>query len=81
MFPTGKKSHLVKNQCPALTKVTQWVGRYNANQRVTNLFPSQGKCLGCRSGPQLGACVQEATNQCISPSLTLFLKINKIFFF
>ena len=39
----------------ALVGVTQWIECWPVNQRVTGLVPSQGTCLGCRPGPQLGA--------------------------
>ena len=39
----------------ALAGIAQWIECQPANQRVTSLIPSQGTCLGCRPGPQLGA--------------------------
>ena len=42
-----------------------------ANQRVAGLIPSRGTCLGCVTGPRLGACVS-LTNQY---SLLLFLPL------
>ena len=38
----------------ALAAAAQWIERWLANQRVTGLIPSQGICLGCGPGPQLG---------------------------
>ena len=35
--------------------MAQWNERRPANQKVTSLIPGQGKCLGCRPGPRLGA--------------------------
>ena len=43
----------------ALTGVAQWVGRCPANQKVADSTPSQGMCLGCGPGPQLGACERQ----------------------
>ena len=54
-----------KERVPALTAVAQLVGHCPENRKVTSLIPSQGTCLGCGFGPQLGR-VQEATNQCFS---------------
>ena len=34
--------------------VAQWTEHGPANQKVTSSIPSQGTCLGCRPGPQLG---------------------------
>ena len=38
----------------ALDGVAQWTECWPVNQRVTISIPSQGTCLGCRPGPQLG---------------------------
>ena len=35
-----------------LAGVAQWIERWPANQSVAGSIPSQGTCLGCRSGPQ-----------------------------
>ena len=43
-----------KNRQGALAGVAQWIEREPANQRVAGLIPSQGTCLGCGPGPQLG---------------------------
>ena len=40
----------------ALAGVAQWIECWPANQRVASSIPSQSTCLGCRPGPQLGAC-------------------------
>ena len=42
----------VKNKILSMAGVAQWIEHMPANQRVTSLIPSQGTCLGCRSGPQ-----------------------------
>ena len=39
----------------ALAGVAQWIVCQPVNQRVAGSIPSQGTCLGCRPGPQLGA--------------------------
>ena len=41
---------IIKNT--ALACVAQWVECQPVNQRVTSLIPSQGTCLGCRTGLQ-----------------------------
>ena len=46
----------------ALAGVAQWVGSCTANQKVTSLIPSQGTCLDCEPGPQLGACKRQLIN-------------------
>ena len=38
----------------ALAGVAQWTECRPANQKVAGSIPSQGPCLGCRPGPQLG---------------------------
>ena len=43
----------------ALAGVAQGNECQPMNQRVANLIPSQGACLGCRPGPQLGACKRQ----------------------
>ena len=47
---------------PALAGVTQWIECQPANRKVTGSIPSQGTCLGCRPGPQLGACERQPTD-------------------
>ena len=45
---------LHSQKCPstALAGVAQWTECWPVNQRVTDLIPSQGTCLGCGPGPQ-----------------------------
>ena len=58
----------------------QWTECQPVNQRVTGSIPSQDTRLGCRPGPQLGACERQPH---IDVSFPLFLppfpslKINK----
>ena len=42
-----------------LAGVAQWIECWPANQKVAGWIPSQGTCLGCRPGPQLGACERQ----------------------
>ena len=42
----------VRNERGALAGVAQWIEHWPAKQRVASSIPSQGKCLGCRPGPQ-----------------------------
>ena len=59
-----------KNKLTALAGVAQWIECQPANQRVSGSIPSQGTCLGCRPGPQWGACERQPY---IDVSLPLFL--------
>ena len=43
----------------ALAAVAQWTERWPVNQRVAGLIPSQGTCLGCGLGLQLGVCERQ----------------------
>ena len=43
----------------ALAGVAQWIECQPANQKVAGLIPSQGTCLGCGPGAQLGACERQ----------------------
>ena len=46
----------IKKKKPvALVGVAQWVECGRLNRKITGSIPSQGTCLGCRPGPQLGA--------------------------
>ena len=53
-----------------LAGVAQWIECGPENQRVAGSIPSQGTCLGCGPGPQLGTCERQP---CIDVSLPLFL--------
>ena len=54
----------------ALAGVAHWTECWPAKQRVTGSIPSQGTCLACGPGPQLGACERQPH---INVSLPLFL--------
>ena len=43
----------------ALAGVAQWIESWLVNQNTTVLIPGQSTCLGCRPGPQLGACKRQ----------------------
>ena len=65
-----------------LAGVAQWTECRPANQKVTGLIPSQGTCLGCRPGLQLGADKRQLinvslTHQCFSLSLPPLMSKNK----
>ena len=73
----------------ALAGVAQWNVHWPANQRVVGLILSQGTCLGCGPGPQLGVCETQPTEvsltlRCFSPSFSpsppSLKLVNKIFF-
>ena len=49
-----------KEGTTALAGVVQWIEHRPSNQRVVSSIPSQGTCLGCGPGPQLGGGAQEA---------------------
>ena len=68
-----------KYQLVALAPVARWIECWPANQRVAGSSPSQGTCLGCKTGPQWGACERQPHTgvSLFSPSLPLCLKINK----
>ena len=46
----------------ALAGVAQWIECQPANQKVTGLILSQGTCLGCGPGPQLGVCEKQLSD-------------------
>ena len=54
----------------ALAGVAQWIECRPANQRIAGLIPSQGTCLGCGPGPELGALERQPHSDV---SLLLFL--------
>ena len=53
----------------ALAGMAQWTEFPPVNQKVAGSIPSQGTCLSCGPGPQLGACKRQP----ICVSLPLFL--------
>ena len=66
----------------ALAGVAQLVGHCSANQKVADLIPGQGICLGCGFGPLLGMCKRQLihvslSHQCFSPSLFLSLPLSE----
>ena len=62
--------HVKKKIVGALAGVAQWIEHRPANQRVTISIPSQGTCLGCGPGSQLGAYKRQPH---MDVSLPLFL--------
>ena len=69
------------NKKSALAGVAQWIEcQKPANQRVTDSIPSQGTCLGCRTGPSRGHVRSNYTLMFLFLSfsiLPLSLNINK----
>ena len=68
-------------QKTALAGVAQRTEHWPVKLKVTGSIPSQGTCLGCRPGPQLGACEREVIDVShtwlflsLSPSLPPSLK-------
>ena len=70
------KTNLKKQFPLALAGMAQLVGAPSLNRKVAGLIPSQGTYPGCGFVPQFRG-IQEATNQCFSLSLLLFLKATK----
>ena len=73
--------NVLKLSSGALAGVAQWIELWSENQRVIGSIPSQGTCLGCRTGSLVWG-AQEATTHryfspSLSPSLRLCLKTNK----
>ena len=71
---------LLKYLICALAGMAQWTECRPANQKVTSSIPTHGTCLGCRPGPQMGACKRQphiAAFSPLSPSIPLSLKVNK----
>ena len=61
----------------ALDGVAQWIERWPLKQRVAGSIPSQGTCLGCRSGPQYGTRKRQPhidVSLSLSPSLPFCLE-------
>ena len=54
----------------ALAGVAQWIECWPVNQRIADSIPSQGTCLGCGPGPQMGVWERQPH---IDFSLPLFL--------
>ena len=56
----AKYNHIHGNkEQTVLAGVAQWIECWTRNQKVVGLIPSQGTCLGCMLGPQLGACERQ----------------------
>ena len=71
--------NMMKRPTGTLAHVAQWIECWFANQGVIGLIPSQGTCLGCRPGPQLGCSRGNQTLMFLSLSsfLAFCLKVNK----
>ena len=81
---TGKGGEQRTKQIWGLAVMAQWIECWPMNQGVAGSIPSQGTCLGCRPGPQWGACErQPITLMFLSflllPFPSLSKLINKIF--
>ena len=62
--------NLKKTKTLTLAGASQWIECWPANQRVASSIPSQGTCLGCGPGHQLGVCKRQPHTDV---SLPLFL--------
>ena len=74
--------HNVEKKFWAPAGVAQWIERQPVTWKIAGSIPGQGICLGCESGPRMGACERQPTAyQCFyssfSPSPPLCLKINE----
>ena len=58
----------------ALAGVAPWIEFRPVNQMVVGSIPSEGTCLGCRPGPQLGVCVRGKHTPPWIKSLTLLTR-------
>ena len=68
------------NQCTPLAGVIQWIEHRPVNQSVSSLIPGQGTCLGCESGPWLGACerqLMDVIHCSFSPSFSFSFPLSK----
>ena len=45
---------VLRNTSRAMAGVAQWIEFQPVNQRVADLIPSQGTCLGCKPSPRWG---------------------------
>ena len=54
--PAIKKMPIKITVRAVLAGMAQWNEHRPVNWKVAGLIPSQGTCLGCRPGPQLGLC-------------------------
>ena len=75
VFTIGDSSKREIVRTVALVGVAQRTESWPATWKVVSSFPGQGTCLVC--GLVWGT--REAVNRCFSPSLSLSLKLNKIF--
>ena len=78
-MPIPRNLWRLKKSVLALAAVAQRVECQPASRKVTSSIPSQGTCLGCGPGPQLGACERQpvGVSPSLHPSLPLSLKLNK----
>ena len=65
---------MFKNIFLALAGVAQCIEYWLLDQKVTGSTPSQGTCLGCRPGPQLGACERQLID--VSSPISMFLSLS-----
>ena len=63
----SKKKKQKELHVAALTGMAQWIEHQPVNWKVTGSIPSQGTCLGCRPGPQMGVCERQPINISLSP--------------
>ena len=53
---------VIKLTDPTLAGVAQWIDLWPETQMAASSIPSQGTCLGCEPGPQLGGDGQATTH-------------------
>ena len=76
------KSLEIKMPQITLTGAVWWGGCHPMNRKVISSIFSQGTCLNCEFGPQLGACERQPidvslTYPCVSPCLSPSLPLSK----
>ena len=78
---------MIKELKRALTGVAQLVGCHPAKRKVNCLIPDHSACLGCVAGPSWATYNRQPIDASLlywsfslPPSLSLSLKINKMFF-
>ena len=60
-----------------LVGVAQWTECQPVNQKVASSIPSQGTCLDCRPGLQLGACERQPIDVSFTTNQLMFLSLLK----
>ena len=73
----SRKRGIILKKVQALAGMAQWTECWSENQRVAGSIPSQGTCLGCRPGPQLGVCERQPIDVSLHFSLPSLLSVHQ----